>query len=1021
MIRFLVYRPVAVLVSFFALLLLGLTAYFFLPTSLLPNTDVPEISIRIKGNQLSAREVETRLTTPLRNSLQQLRNLDKIESQSTDGMGLIRLYFNYDTDISMRFLEVNEKVDMAMSGLPREAERPMIIKTGVDDIPIFQLNISAKDSIISDHRMVEISALTQQTIRKRIEQLSEIAMVDVTGLTTSEVRILPKAGLLKTLSIKEEVLSRALEEQKIGIGDILVKDGQYEYYLKFSSGIRNLSGLAASPLLVNGRLFRLSDLAEVELTSVDEGGGFYSNGRPAINVAVFKQPSARMENLTDNFDDLLHRMRADYPDLDFQIAQDQTKLLNYATGNLRQDLWLGGMLAFLLMLVFIRRLKPALLIGITIPLSLVLSQLGFYFFDISINIISLGGLILGLGMIIDNSIVVIDTIKRHADSGLDSKEAAIQGTNEIMRPLITSVLTNCAVFIPLIFMSDLAGAIFSDQAISVTIGIVASLVVSLILLPPLYGLLYQSGPYRGRKTEYEIKSVLDVSSWYEYGLRWVFHNKWITFFLVASFVLVGMIAYFDLPKDRLPEITRTAFEVSIDWNEIISTDESWVRVNTLLSEIGDGASVTNSWIGRQQYLLDHVGEQNASQASFFIAMPNEIKINSIRTKLHALSASRYPYAALSVKPTKNALEEIFADREAPIRVSVQQKDARNKPPLDRITMLLDSIRRKLPGIQLNPITTVNKVDIRVNPNKAAQLGVSMSNITDRIESAFKPLVIDYYQEAYDLVPIVLTPKMHENFNKLLSNTFIPRQDAGDVPLSALVDIEYERDYKYINATSYGEYYPIDINTAYPQRDLNQLKVLMASSFSDVDSFYSGAYFDNQQLLAEMVIILSISTLLLYFILSAQFESLIQPLFILVELPVAMSGALLFLYVMGGSINLMSLIGIVVMSGLIINDSILKIDAINQLRRQGKPLLDAIYEGGHKRIKPIIMITLTSIGALLPTLFMDDLGSELQQPLALALIGGMTSGLLVSLFFVPLLYWLVYRGNDSTTRIEYKKC
>jgi len=249
----------------------------------------------------------------------------------------------------------------------------------------------------------------------------------------------------------------------------------------------------------------------------------------------------------------------------------------------------------------------------------------------------------------------------------------------------------------------------------------------------------------------------------------------------------------------------------------------------------------------------------------------------------------------------------------------------------------------------------------------------------------------------------------------LQHNFIRNKNGNRFPLALFASYKNVQDYRYVHSSVQGGYYPIQIETPYPDNDLSTLKTIIDND--QVNVVFRGSFFDNQLLLREMSMVLLISVFLLYFILAAQFESLLQPLFILAELPIAISGSLLLLYLGGSSLNIMSMIGIVVMSGLIINDSILKIDAINQLRHQGMSIKQAIYKGGHKRLNSILMITLTSIGALLPTLFMDDMGSEMQKPLILALLGGMLVGLLVSLFFVPLLYWALYRHSESNNNVK----
>ncbi|MEC3881798.1 efflux RND transporter permease subunit [Parapedobacter sp. 10938] len=1011
MIRFLVHRPISVLVSFFALLLLGITAYVYLPTSLLPDSDIPEIAVELSGEYMSSEEVEEQLTTPIRNALLQLHGLDRIESRSMEGEGLVLVRFEAGSDISKRFIEVNEKVDMSMNGLPREAKRPLVTKMRVDDIPVFQLNVSVSDSLSSPAKHVAASELVRGTIVRRLEQLPEVAMVDATGYMQPQVRIEPKPGYLESLGLDGEILLQAFRENDINLGNIRVTDGHYQYFLKFTNDVESVESLKSTLININHRLLRLGDIATVTLSHTDETGAFYNNGRRAINLAIIKQSSARMEDLRGDFYELLEHMQHDYPDLTFELAQDQSALLDNAIGNLRQDLWVGGVLAALLMLLFIRSLKPALLIIVTIPVSLVISQLGFYLLGISINIFSLGGLILGLSMIIDNSIVVIDNIKRYRDEGSGVADAATCATEEVARPMFTSALTNCVVYIPLIFLSGLAGAVFFDQAISATLGVVASLIVAILLLPSLYHWIYtRKSNFQASKKEFTIKSRVNVTGWYEKGLEAAFRNPAVLIILALVLLAAGVLLYTALERKRLPEVSRNDFEIMVDWNEPIDIEENLQRMKLLLNGLDSLVVTNNTWVGEQQYLLDHIDRQSMSQTTMYIAAETPKTGNDLREKILSRGRQLFPSAVMETKRAMNAFDAVFSDRQAPIRLLVAEKNTREMPEITKTLKLLDSLQKILPNSRISRAKLADKVTLRANTEQAARYGIGLNELNSNISAAFKPLLIDHFHSGQDLVPIMFYPVDSSSISKVLSNTFIRNQSGMEAPLSAFVTTEYTQSYQQITGGIQGRYYAVDIYSEQAESDLSSIHKLIIKEFPGLEVIYSGAYFDNRELITEMAAILLVSILLLYFILAAQFESLIQPLFILVELPIAISGALLFLYITGNSINIMALIGIVVMCGIIINDSILKIDAINLYRRQGVPLKEAIFKGGHKRLKPIIMITLTSIGSLAPTLFMHDMGSSVQQPLVLTLIGGMVVGLLVSLFIVPILYWAVYKGN-----------
>ncbi|PSL24441.1 efflux RND transporter permease subunit [Chitinophaga ginsengisoli] len=1011
MIAFLTKRPIAVLISFFALMLLGIVAGNMVPTSLLPDTDIPQINIRIQVPNQSAREIEQNITSTMRDAMRQLHSLDAIESASGEGSGDIQLVFTHGTDMSMAFIAVNEKVDMLMNRLPPGTARPLVTRVSVSDIPVFHLQLYDRAGNESPQRLAEISSFTREIVRRRLEQSAEISMVDITGYTAPQVQLQPREDYLRTLGLNAGNLLHVFQENKISLGNVMVRDGHYRYYLKFVADLHDLDDIRQIPLQVNGRIFRLDELSAVSLNNAPATGAFYTNGHRAIDMAIIKQSAARMEDLQQSFQRLVAQFRQDYPDMQFRVSQDQTALLNYAVGNLYQDLVLGGMLAFICMMIFIRKPGAAILVGITIPVSLVLSQLGFYLFGISFNVISLGGLILGLGMIIDNSIVVIDTITLHRLQGKSLEEASVAGPNEIIIPLISSVLTNCAVFVPLLFLSGLAGAIFFDQALSITIGIVASMLVSVLLLPPLFLLIHRLRPFR-EDGKHQIPALVNVTGWYEKGIHWVFKHITITVMLVLGVMLTGIFCFLHIKKERLPPISRQELDVQIDWNGYADPLTANARVDSLLQPFRAYIERYSVWTGAQQYLLSAMRDMSSNQARIYIRLKKSEYLPLLVAQLPREAARHYPAALVEQHPAENAFDAVFADRQAPLVLQLSEKDSRTMPAIRQSEVFRQRLGYLLPGVPIAPIAHQQKLVLRTNTELASLYGVSLPELNNTLSNALKPLFVDNFQGTKELVPIVITSREYPSLQDLLIQTTVKGKKDQQYPLANFVSTSPDDDYRLITAGKQGEYYPIRLEVSDAGSVLDKLGDKLVRNNKEFSITLAGSYFDNQALIRQMSFILLISVVLLYFILSVQFESLLQPLFILAELPIAILGAFIFLDVAGSSLNLMSMIGIVIMSGLVINDSILKIDAINSYRRQGVPLIEAIHLGGLRRLKPMVMISLSTVGALLPTLFMRDLGSELQKPLSLTLLGGMTLGLLVSLFFVPLLYWLIYRGREK---------
>ncbi len=358
----------------------------------MPNIDIPEITVAVSRPDVSARELENTVVSVLRRNLLQVQGLDNIESESRNGSALIRLSFKYGNDINLAFMEVNEKVDGAMNNLPRDLERPRIIKASATDIPVFLLNITLADKQAGDEKFIDLSEFAETVIKKRIEQLPEVGMADITGQIKREIYVSPDKKKMVSLGITDDDITQAVTLNNINIGSILVKNGKYLYNLEFSSYLKDLNDVKDIYIKSGSRLLQLKDFAEVGIRQERPRGMYYSDGSRAISLAIIKESTAKMASLESKMKEIIDIFKKDYPQMDFEISQDQTRLLDYSISNLKQSLIAGGILAFLLMFFFLQDAKSPIIIGFSIPATLVISLLLFYIVGLSINIISLAGL-----------------------------------------------------------------------------------------------------------------------------------------------------------------------------------------------------------------------------------------------------------------------------------------------------------------------------------------------------------------------------------------------------------------------------------------------------------------------------------------------------------------------------------------------------------------------------------------------------------------------------------------------------
>jgi len=1013
MVEFLIKRPIAVTMSLITALVLGILAINFLPVSLMPEVKIPQVTVQVSAENLSARELDVSVIKPLRNQLTQLNHLVDIRTESRDGSGNIFMEFEHGSDIDFIFIEVNEKIDR--TNLPRTIERPRTLKANATDIPAFYINLTLKENngnpATNMQKFVDLSKFTLSVIAKRIEQIPEVAMVDISGQILSEMVIKPNLPKLEALGMRPEDVEKAITNNNINLGNLTIRDGEYQYNIRFTSTLTSKEDIENVYCKINNRLYQIKEIANVEEVPQKQTGLVRSDGKPAITMAIIKQADARMDDLKQEINKLTEVFRKDYPHIDFVITRDQTALLDYSINNLTQNLLMGIVLACFVIFFFMQDFRSPLLITVTIPIALIISMLFMFIWGISINIISLSGIVLGVGMMVDNSIIVIDNISQRWDKGELLQTAVIKGTNEVFTPMLSSVLTTCSVFLPLIFMSGISGALFYDQAMAVTIGLLSSLAVSVIIIPVYYFLLYRGMTTRTQNHFLSRFQLLNYETVYEKGLKWVFRHQLFVWSMVIGMVIGSCLIFISIEKRKLPPITENDLLLNIEWNKRINSEENSRRTQELIQALKNMLAQHTVMAGTQKFLLSHTKENSISEAILYLKTIHSDSIGPLKQRIADFMQNHYPEAVYSTESSGNIFDMIFAEKEPDLVARLRSTNGRSPEP-DKLNLLIKTIRQQIPELYIEPVAWQEVIQLRTNPELMTLYGIDYPTLFYKLKSTFNENQIFTLNEGEYSVPIILGDE-ENTLQHILQNNSVKNQDMVEIPLHTLVKESRVNDLKTIISGPEGEFYPLNLNVK--AQDIPQITRQITDIIAKNPNFevsYSGNYYSNRMMIRELAVILLISVLLLYFILAAQFESLIQPVIILSEIIIDLFGALFLLWICGSSINIMSMIGIIVMCGIVINDSILKVDTINRLRRQGYMLKRAIMMAGNRRLKPIIMTSLTTILAIAPFLFTGSLGADLQFPLSLTIIGGMFLGTIVSIYFIPLAYYYIYKNQKA---------
>ena len=1011
MLKKLLDRPVSVTMILLVLVVLGLIGIGRLPVSLIPEVDIPYVTVQASAPELSARELNDAVVGPLRQRLVQIAHLKDIRSEAKDGSATMTLSFEEGQDIDLLYIEVNEMIDRAMGSLPR-IDRPKVFKASATDIPAFYINMTLRDK---GGNFLRMSEFAEDVIAKRIEQLPEVAMVDLSGGVDREILVIPDLEALTRLGVSLGQFEQSISAANVNLSNLTIRDGEYHYNVKFHSFASSSEDIANVYFKVGERVLQVKDVASVVEREAARTGLARSDGCDAVVMAVIKQSEARMSDLKKGIAEQLDHFRKDYPQMVFSMSRDQTELLDYSIRNLLLNILMAILLDIVVIFFFMKDFRSPLLVALTIPVSLVISFFVFYAIGLSINIISLSGLLLGVGMMVDNTIVLTDNITARWQRGETLREAVVEGTKEVRGAMLSSVLTTCAVFIPLIFLNGLAGQLFYDQAIAVTTVLLVSYAVTVLVLPVYYWALYRKLPAFRPNAFLSRLRADGAMRWYDRTVSWTLSHKWLAWALPLACAALAAVCVGGMRKEKLPPITYTDAILKIDWNEHITLEENRARIIALEEAVADASQQTTALVGVQQFVLGHSDDLSMSEASLYVSCGSARELAAMQERLSALVNERWPAAIQAWGSSGNIFEMVFAEREPELLVRLRPATDEGLT-VEGVREALSGLRAALPGVQIDGIPLKQDVLYVSDPERMALYGVSFSDLSRVLRNALNGNRLFEIVQGARSVPVVLGTDAEE-LSRILSRATVSVPDATvaggriEIPASALMRQTFAEDFKTLVSGDDGNYYPVALDL--PARDVPGAMTAVREALrrdGKFDAAFTGAWFSNREMIAQMLLVLLVALALLFLILASQFESLVQPFIILSEVVIDIAVSLGFLWLVGVSINMMSLIGLIVITGIVINDSILKIDTINRLVRSGMEVEAAVHEAGHRRLKAILMTSLTTILAVAPFLSRGNMGADLQYPMALVVIVGMIAGTLVSLFYVPTVYAAIYKNR-----------
>ena len=992
--------------------LLGKISFDRLGVDLFPDLNSPRIFVEIKSGERPPEEMEKQFVEGIEALSMRQAGVVQVTSISKVGSAQITVEYAWDKDMDEAFLDLQKSLNTLTQN--SEIEELNITQHDPNTSPVMIIGLTHNE--ITD--MNEIRKVAESYIRNELVRLEGVAEVELAGQEESEIIIETDLYRLESQNLSLDEVSTRIQNFNRNVSGGRISELGMQYIVKGVSMLRDkedfenlIVGYKPTRVVADGQAtverapIFLKDVATVSYGNKDPYNIVHINGERCVGLSLYKETKYNTVKSVDQIKEALVQIEKALPGYKLTQVTNQGKFISDAIGEVQDTALLGILLAVVVLFIFLRRIGTTIIVSLAIPISVIATFNLMYFNDLSINIMTLGGLALGAGMLVDNAIVVMENIFRNHESGMSVRDAAINGTAEVGGAITASTLTTIVVFLPIVYLHGASGELFKDQAWTVAFSLISSLFVAIFLIPMLYHRIY-----RNKKLTQKIKSV-KVGSYGRF-LEKILHVKWLviivsTGLIAASLLLVPLIGTEFMPKTESREFTiemklqegteleRT--EAMVKNIEVILADYLGENLETIYSQAGPSSGIS----GDENTVFE--GE-NTAEIMVILKEESTVSTESVIASVDALTKN---IAGLEVafKQEQSSLNSILGTSEAPVVVEVRGEE------LDEIESVVNQVKEKMLGMDklFNVQTSIEdgapEVEIKVDRMRAGIYNIDINTVVTQIQEQLEGKNAGQLERDGEMrdITIKVPEKSLSEINEIMitSGTQVFR-------LNEIADITTEVSPKEIfrrNQNRIGKVTAqIDKNAAL---DKVAAEIREATAIIDLQPNYriqvTGEEEKRQESMNNLGFALVLSIILVYMVLASQFESLVHPFTILLTIPLALVGTVLTFFLLGRTINIMAIIGIIMLAGIAVNNSIILVDRINQLMQNGLDRKSAIVQAGQQRIRPILMTSLTTVLALLPLTIGFGESASLRSPMALAVIGGLTTSTLLTLVVIPCVF------------------
>ncbi len=1006
-------HKVTTIMAYVLIVVFGIMGFTSLPLALLPDIELPMAVVYTTYSNAGPQEVENMVTKTIESACASVSGMDEIQSLSSEGSSMVMVTFADGTDMDEAMVDLRDRIDRVKGFLPEDADAPMAMTIDVDAMPVVTVGLKGAD-------LAELQAIAEDDIQPALERIDGVASVDIAGGYENEIAIDTDADRLAGYGLSVSYIAQMLAAENIALPAGEVQSGDQSFSVRTDGEYSSISDIANTLILLpTGGTVRLSEVANVYVAPKEQTAIAKIGGEPCITISVNKQSDTNTLQVAERAKDALDEVTALQPTLDWSLLMDQSDMINMTVDSVIQNIVFGVLLAAIVLFVFLRDLGATAVISVSMPICIISVFLIMQVFDITMNMMSLGGIAMGVGMIVDNSIVVLENIFHYRSDGCDRFTSCVEGTKEVALSISASTLTTVAVFLPIGLSGGLSGMMFREFCITICSLLLASLLIALTLVPVLcYALLDRGGKHRMRMpdTGHDIADRPLMRKYKELLAHFITHRKKAIIISGAMIVaFLGSIAIAGV--ELMPQMDESMVAIGVempvgsDLEDVSAMADRAVdialeqvpEIESIYYSTGGASMSTTSTANSASITVNLVDKSDRDRSSQQVA-------DDLRPYMQDLAG-----AEISVEASGTMdMSSMTGDA---ISVTLRGDD------YDKLSQTAEQLAGQLaalPGaieVSSSASDQVPEVEITLNRANASRFGLTAATIGQAVRGELSGQTATQLKvNGEEITVTVRGDSRAETSIDALKSVMIPTQTGGSVPLSLVANVDTVLAPQSINRLNQSRTVTITggaadtVSTAEMSQAVQG--VLDTFELPDGITYETGGEMEEMiNTFTQLAYALVVALGLVYFVLASQFESFVMPVIIMTILPIGLLGSLFTLPLTGNKISMVAFIGVIMLAGTVVNSSIVLIDYMNIRRKRGEDKDTAILNACPRRVRPVLMTTLTTVLGLLPMVFSNGEGAEMMRPMAIVMITGMVVSTIVTLLFTPVYYSLI----DSLTQ------